>query len=179
MEQFDSTATTVERCASSMKKSGRLAIAAIGVIIGIVLLFIGNRSGQDETNDKNAPTYPVAEATQIEDYRLALEARMEEICSEVVGVGEVSVIVTLEGGYEYVYAYDRKVTSSGENTTYITVGNGANESLVYITERAPTILGIGVVCTGGMDASVRQELMGLLSAAFGVGSHKIYITGHK
>ena len=95
------------------------------------------------------------------------------------GVGAVDIIVTLEGGYEYVYATDKKTTVGGESTSYITVGNGDNESLVYITERAPAIVGIGVVCSGGMDATVRREVTSLLSAAFGVGSNNIYVTGRK
>ena len=85
--------------------------------------------------------------------------------------------MTLEGGYEYVYATDKKVTVGGESTSYITVGSGDDESLVYITERLPAILGIGVVCTGGMDPTVRREVTALLSAAFGVGSNKVYVTG--
>ena len=102
---------------------------------------------------------------------------MAAICSRVAGVGAVEVIVTLESGYEYVYATDKKVTVGGESTSYITVGSGDDESLVYITERLPAILGIGVVCTGGMDSTVRREVTALLSAAFGVGSNKIYVTG--
>ena len=89
------------------------------------------------------------------------------------------MVVTLEGGFSYVYATDKKTTSGGESLTYVTVGNGDRESPVYITEKAPTILGIGVVCTGGMDPTVRREVTALLSAAFGVGSNKIYVTGHR
>ena len=104
---------------------------------------------------------------------------MEAICAQVAGVGTVDVVVTLEGGYEYVYATDVKIVSGSETRTYITVGSGNSETLVYITERAPAITGIGVVCTGGMDAGVRREVTSLLSAAFGVGSNKIYVTGRK
>ncbi len=170
---------TPGRYLASMKKSGKLAIAIGGILLGSLLLFFGNRAGGGGA-DSPADAPPTGgDMRTVEEYREALEARMEQICSEVAGVGEVSVVVTLAGGYEYVYAYDIKNTTGGESTSYITVGSGANESLVYITERAPAITGIGVVCSGGMDAGVRQELTGLLSAAFGVGSHKIYVTGRK
>jgi hypothetical protein len=104
---------------------------------------------------------------------------MEAICADVAGVGEVDVVVTLEGGFSYVYATDKKTNVGGESLTYVTVGSGDRESLVYLSEKAPAILGIGVVCTGGMDPTVRREVTSLLSAAFGVGSNKIYVTGHK
>ena len=164
------------RCVKAMKKSGKLAVALGGVILGVVLLIFGNRAGKEGSPSAEAPPVTV-ETRTAEEYRQDLEARMEAICARVAGVGAVDVIVTLEGGYEYVYAYDTKTTVSGQSTSYITVGSGDGESLVYITERAPAIVGIGVVCSGGMDAGVRREVTGLLSAAFGVGSNKIYVTG--
>lgn len=168
-----------ERCVKAMKKSGKLAIAVGGVLLGALLLFIGNRAGKTDS-DPTPATPPAAEVTRsAEEYRADLEARMEAICAQVAGVGTVDVVVTLEGGYEYVYATDKRVTASGETQSYITVGSGSSESLVYVTERAPAITGIGVVCTGGMDAGVRREVTSLLSAAFGVGSNKIYVTGRK
>lgn len=168
-----------ERCVKAMKKSGKLAIAIMGVALGVILLLFGSRAGKKE--DASPTDRPPSEAVSLttEEYRADLEARMKNICSQVVGVGAVEVIVTLEGGFEYVYAYDVKTTVGGESTSYITIGSGDNESLVYITERAPAIVGIGVVCTGGMDAGVRREVTALLSAAFGVGSNKIYVTGRK
>lgn len=168
-----------ERCVKAMKKSGKLAIALGGIIVGALLLFIGNKAGK--TTSDSTPTAPPisAETHSAEVYRADLEARMEAICAQVAGVGTVDVIVMLEGDYEYIYATDKKITAGGESTSYVTIGSGNGESLVYITERPPAITGIGVVCTGGMDASVRREVTSLLSATFGVGSNKIYVTGRK
>ena len=168
-----------DRCVKAMKKSGKLAIALVCITVGVLLLIFGNRIGKHEnTVTSDAPPGGTVTRTT-EEYRADLEARMEGICAQVAGVGAVDVIVTLEGGFEYVYAYDIKSTVGGESTSYITIGSGDNESLVYITERAPAITGIGVVCSGGMDAAVRREVTSLLSAAFGVGSNKIYVTGRK
>ncbi len=169
---------SAERCVKSMKKSGKLAVALVGILLGAGLLFFGNRVGKDRADPiPDTPSSTVSRS--VEEYRAALETRMETICAQVAGVGEVDVAVTLAGGFEYVYATDKKTTVSGESTSYVTVGSGSGESLVYITEKPPAIVGIGVVCAGGMDATVRQEVTALLSAAFGVGSNKIYVTGHK
>ena len=177
--EFDYQQEAPGRCVKAMKKSGKLAIAVMGIALGVILLLFGNRVGK-ETDDATPDAPPGGTVTRTtEEYRADLEARMESICAQVAGVGAVDVIVTLEGGFEYVYAYDVKTTVGGESTSYITVGSGENESLVYITERAPAVTGIGVVCTGGMDANVRREVTALLSAAFGVGSNKIYVTGRK
>ena len=164
-----------ERCVKSMKKSGRLGIAFLFVAVGVFLLLYGNRGGKDTTTQ--SPTPSEAFTYTVEEYRMELESRMEAICARVAGVGEVEVAVMLDGGFSYVYATDKKTTSSGESSSYVTVGSGDRESLVYLTETAPAIVGVGVVCTGGMDPTVRREVTSLLSAVFGIGSNKIYVTG--
>lgn len=173
------TQDTSDRCLTSMKKSGRLALALGGILLGVLLLLMGNgRLFGKESETAEGGTPPVGTvARTTEEYRRDLESRMRALCAQVSGVGAVDVVVTLEGGYEYVYATDKKTTVGGESTSYITVGSGDSENLVYITERAPAIVGIGVVCTGGMDATVRREVTALLTAAFGVGSHQVYVTG--
>lgn len=166
------------RCLSSMKKSGKLAIGLVGLSLGVLLLLLGRGGGHAASEP--SPTLPEAmTARSAETYRAELEARIEALCARVVGVGEVRAVVTLSGGYEYVYAMDTRGGVGGQTTTYVTIGRGSEESLVYVTEKPPCILGIGVVCTGGMDPLVRQELLGLLSATFGIGSNKIYVTGGK
>ena len=165
-----------DRYVQTMKKSGKLTVAVLAVALGVVLLLLGNRRAEGNSNP-SADSPPAGTVTRTtEEYRADLEARMEAICGQVSGVGSVKVIVTLAGGCEYVYATDKKLTVGGESTSYITVGSGDSESLVYITERAPAIVGIGVVCAGGQDSTVRREVTSLLSAAFGVGSHQIYVT---
>ena len=165
---------SAQRCVRSLRKSGKLAVALLAVALGAALLLWGNRQEKKET-----VTPPAADtaARSPEAYREELESRMESICARVAGAGDVYAVVNLAGGYEYVYATDRKQTANGETAEYIVIGSGSEERVVYLTERVPEILGIGVVCTGGNQREVRNEITALLSAAFGVGSHKIYVTG--
>ncbi|MBQ4111217.1 MAG: hypothetical protein IJD38_00315 [Clostridia bacterium] len=166
-----------ERCVKSMKRSGKLAVALVAAILGVILLVLGSRGGKKA--ETVTPPSPSQATPSVEEYRQGLETRMEALCGCVEGVGTVRVEVMLEGGYEYVYATDKKITSGGETTSFVIVGSGDEERLVYLTERPPAILGIGVVCTGGGDPEVKREITALLSATFGVGSNKIYVTGHK
>jgi stage III sporulation protein AG len=161
-----------------MKKSGKLAVALVGILLGVLLLFFGNRAGQD-TSDPTPNTPPEMSTPSAEAYRAELESRVKTLCSRVAGVGEVEVMITLAGGFEYVYATDTRTAAGGVTTTYVTVGSGSSESLVYIAEKPPAIVGVGVVCVGGADPTVRQEITSLLSAALGIGSNKIYVTGRK
>ena len=165
---------SAQRCVRSLRKSGKLAVALLAVALGAALLLWGNRQEKKET-----VTPPAADtaARSPEAYREELESRMESICARVAGVGKVEVVVSLEGSFSYVYATERKTAAGGETVTYVTVGSGSGEAPIYVSEQAPAIRGIGVVCEGGMDPTVRREVTALLSAAFGVGSNKIYVTG--
>ncbi len=165
------------RTVGAMKKSGKLWIALVGIAVGVILLLLGGRAVDKEDDAISTPTDAEVALADMEAYRQAVEARVCYACTQVSGVGKVTAVVTVESGYEYVYAADSKPTASGDSTQYITLGNGADEQPVYLTRRVPVISGIGIVCDGGNDPTVRQEIIGLLSAAFGVGSHKIYVTG--
>lgn len=167
-----------QRCVKSMKKSGKLAVALAGIILGIILLFFGNRAGKD-TLDPTPNTPHEISTPSAEAYRAELESRAKTLCAQVAGVGDVDVLITLSGGYEYVYATDTRTAAGGVTASYVTVGSGSGESPIFITEKPPAIVGVGVVCTGGGDPAVRQEITALLSAALGIGSNKIYVTEHK
>jgi len=172
------------RTVSAMKKNGKLWIALGGVALGVILLLFGGewKSVFMDDQDKSAASPSEAaggtlQLLSMEEYRVAMERRVCDVCSRVTGAGEVYAVVNLAGGYEYVYATDQKITSGGEAYEYLIIGNGNDERVVYLTERVPEILGIGVVCAGGQETQVKNEITALLSAAFGIGTHKIYVTG--
>jgi stage III sporulation protein AG len=181
VQPYDST--PAPRTVKSLKKVGLPALLC--GIAGVVLILWGSHifpgssaSTADSGNDSTSGGEPgTAYEVSVDTYRQALEDRMAAICAQVSGAGEVRVIVSLQGGFEYVYAYDEKVSTAGTSRVYVTVGSGSSQRLVFLTEKAPAITGIGVVCTGGADPTVRQEITSLLSAAFGIGTNRIYVTG--
>ena len=136
---------------------GKWTLLLLG-ILGLVLLLFGGGvlSAEEETR------------TDSEDYRTALSAEVTALCREVRGVGEVTVLLTLEAGESYSYAEN----SSGG---YITAGGSG----LLLESRPPRVAGVAVVCDGGRDPAVREELSALLSAALGIGTHKIKITAKK
>ncbi len=176
--QLDYRENAPEKCVTSLKKSGKLAVALVCVAVGVALLFLGNRRTEEKA-DLVPPSPTITDTKAAEDYRLALERRIADICAEVSGAGAVSVVVTLDGGFSTVYATDKKVTVGGESTTYVTLGSGDDKTLVPLGERPPAITGVGIVCAGGGDATVRRELTALVSAAFGVPTGKIYVAARK
>lgn len=136
---------------------GKWTLVLLGVL-GLLLLLLGGTptpSGEREA------------ASDSEDYRRTLTAEVTALCREVRGVGEVSVLLTLEAGESSLWA-------ENENG-YVTAGG---EGLL-IESRPPRVAGVAVVCAGGGDAAVREELCELLSAALGIGRHRVRISAKK
>ena len=143
---------TLLKSLQNMKGKWTLLLLLLG---GLCLLLLGGQEVEE------APTF------DSEAYRAALTAEVTALCREVSGVGETSVLLTLEAGERLVYAED------GDG--YVTVGG---EGLL-VERRPPRVLGVAVVCTGGDDPAVRERLTALLSAALGVGTNRVEITAKK
>ena len=137
-------------------------LLGIGFLIGLGLLFYGNFGAKDKAND--AESLPEAQA-----YRETLKEEIGQLCRQVEGVGKVTVLVSLEGGYEYVYARD-------EDGDCVSIGSGSGKTAAIENVLPPRIAGVGIVCDGGENAAVREALTALLSAALNIGANKIYIT---
>ena len=140
-------------------------------LLGICLLLLGGNAARSTEPTKTEELYsPSTDEALL--YQAYLEERVERICRSVSGIGSVTVIVTLSGGYESVYATE--LTEKGEE--YVIVGNGSSAEALLLSRKAPGIVGIGVVCHGSASAAARHELISLLSAGLGVPSNRIYVT---
>lgn len=147
----------------------------LGAVAGILLLMFGSGFGKQEERDEASAASPTA-AEELASYRAQLEEEICSLCESVNGVGAVTVALTLSGGFTNVYA-----TEEGQNggEQYVIVGSGSGASALLLSKSAPEICGIGIVCRGGTNAGVRQELISLLSAAYHVPANRIYVTEAK
>ena len=130
--------------------------------LGLLLLLWGGGGGE-------APKERGEVLSEAEAYRQALTEDVTALCQTVKGVSEVSVLLTLEGGEEALYAMNR--TETGE--TVASLGGDA----LLLGYRMPQIAGVAVVCRGGETARVKAELTALLCAALGISSARIYVSG--
>lgn len=142
---------------------GKYLLIGAGLLVGVLLLVAGNFD--TDSADKAA----VVESFSAEEYCEILERRLAALLSSVEGAGEVRVMVSLEGGYQSVYEKD------GDGVP-VTVGSGSSESAVLVSKELPAIGGVGVVCSGAKSERVKNEIVALISATLGIGTHKIYVT---
>ena len=160
-----------EQTEGKRRTDRRLILLVAAVALGIVFLIVGGLG-----SSKSEATQ--AEAGELPDpavYAAEVEEQIVSLCARVKGAGQVTAVVTLDGGYRAVYATDVQSTSGGYKSSTVLVGSGSSESPLLLGYENPRISGIGVVCAGAEDPQVRQSLLALISAAFDVGTNKIYV----
>ncbi len=151
-------------------RGGRFWILLLMGVIGVGLLLFGGAWEKKGSASTTVETTNTEE--ELREYQAYLEQRVKTICESVNGVSNVTVIVTLSGGFESVYATEW----NGEGEAYVIVGSGANAEALLLSRATPSIEGIGVVCRGGGNDARRRELISLISAGFNLASNRIYVT---
>ena len=131
MLNVKSDGSQLARMASIIRKNKKAVLAALLIICAVLLLLVG---GKDESG---------AEVDE-------LEARLEEMCSSLSGVGSCRVMVTYE----------------------ITPGR-------YGSQDVKSVQSVAVVCKGADKVGVRRELTDMLSSLFGIGANRIHISKMK
>lgn len=162
--------------AEGEKKHGRMTWIFLLGALGAAILLFGGLLGEEAERGGEEMTGEVSIPTDVAAYEQEVVERIENICSRVRGAGATTAVVTLRGGYRTVYAVN---SQSGNNTyknEFVLTGSGSSEQALAIGYEMPEIVGIGIVCRGGQNADVRQEIVSLVSAAFGVSSNKIFVT---
>ena len=155
----------------SLKENGRLRLyLLLGCgVLGILLILFGSSTKSAEKTSTETPySTSTDELVIYQDY---LEKRIKTLCESVSGVRNVTVVVTLSGSFESIYATEWP----DGNEEYVILGSGSSASPIYLSRSAPEIAGIGIVCSGGANDNVRRELISLLSATFHISSNRIYI----
>lgn len=158
--------------------------------LGAVVLLLGGlfTDGKDAETEKISSS--ISGVSAAEEYEQALEVRLEQLLSHVEGVGEVSVMVTLESTERAVYAQTVQKSSdmtqtqqnggserSSYTAEYVLIENdGGDEQALTETTLQPTIKGVAVVCTGAQELYVVSRITELVSTVLGVPSNRICVT---
>ena len=119
--------------------------AALILLIALGSIFSG--SGKTAAGALSA-------AAEIDEQERGLEKRLSEILTEINGVGEVHVMVTLGTSEQKQY---------GRNA----------DMLLSVT--APEVRGGIVVCEGGDRADVREKVVNAVTGVFGINSLRVSV----
>lgn len=105
-----------------------------------------------------------------------LENKLESVITRVKGVDNVDVILTLEKGFEYIYATEEetKTTSNGTSVTSSSIVM-VNGQPVIKEEIYPVVKGIVVIAYGTEDVSVKMNIISIIQTVIEVDNSRINI----
>lgn len=171
------TPTWKEKLTALWQKDGRRLLVAVG-IAGIALLALPELLPRRETATEQATVTVTEEAVE-----QALEQRITALISQVEGVGDCRVMVTLERGAQTVYAADTTTSSAADSgsatESILTVDTDTGPVGLPVTRLQPAVKGVAVVCQGGGDPAVCQRVTDLVATAFHISDRRVCVAKQK
>ncbi len=163
------------------KKNLKLILLIIVGLVAIVLFFGFNSSKSTSTSSSVVTT---SSYTSTMDYCKVIESKLIDVLSKVDGAGSVSVMVTVDGSPELIYANEQDKTSSSNtsgtttSSTYsspiIIDANGSSSALV-MTEVLPAVKGVIVVSSGAGNVAIRLNLLKAVSTLLDISTEQVTV----
>lgn len=155
-----------------LKKDKKLLIIMLLGLSGMLLLLFSG-DGTKEAPAGNG-------ASDISALEKGIEEKLLSLIKTVDGAGRVKVVVTVDSLQEKTVAVNSE-GQYGENESeykneYVIVENSGTSEGLFLKITAPVIRGVGITCEGGGSAAVKQEIIRLVSASFGVPVNRIWVT---
>ena len=149
----------------------------LAVIVGfiIVMCYFFFTSTPNDTKEENS-TENYSTAQEYADY---LENKLCNVLSNMTGVGDVSVIITLDGGFTYEYAVDSETntTTSGSSETSVTVDTTilVNGEPLVVKVNYPSVKGVVIVAEGSEDFAVKMDILDAVQTLLSVDAGSVTI----
>lgn len=162
------------------------------LIIGIILfiladIFINNSNTRNITTDSESKVENIN--YNYSDYSTLLESKLENVLSQLKGVGKVKVMITLEDTTEIIPAFN--TTKNNENTKEIDSQGGTREIVredmtmqmvtneegepIVLKEIKPTIKGVIVIADGAENLEVKEMLYEAVKTVLGIPGNRVEI----
>lgn len=178
------------------------------IIIGVIIIIAGStlfggddKAKKDSTakkvEDKRKENAEEVAVVGVNDEKTDLEKNIEEILSQINGVGKVEVLVTYVSGREIVPYSDvkksdgitdekdstggtRKINQSSYESqiAYEDSGSGVKKPII-LKELLPEVKGVVVVADGANDPLVKECLLNAVKVLLDVPVHKIQVFERK
>lgn len=185
------------------KRDNLIILVLAGVLLFIIALperkedvpedtrLLGLNDLENETaGDCGEDTFLLSGAE--DQYAEVLEKRLAEVLSQVEGVGQVQVMITLKSSGELVLDRETPVMRSSTSETdsqggsrtisQVEMGDSVvyrsqgSESAPYVIKTlSPEIEGVLVVAQGAGDAAIKRTVTAVVQALFGVEAHRVSV----
>lgn len=163
-----------------IKNNKKLALIVIAGFMIIVLIFISELDFNSIDSKKNE----IKEEMSTEEYCAYLEEKVTEIVECIDGAGKAKVMITLSETTEYVYATNDKNTRKNNDTSddsstendYVIIEKDSNDTGLLIKTIEPKVRGVAIVCQGGNNSTVQNQIYSAISAVLNISTSRISIS---
>ena len=184
------------------KKDNLIVLILVGILLVIIALPTkddGETDSEEVQEGAREPTVVHTEDSAVNgivfsenEYARQLERQLRDILSQMEGVGDVKVMITLKSSQELVVEkeqpYLRSSTTENdsqggnrvisqtemeENTVYKT--SGSTSEPYVIKTLPPQIEGVVVVAQGAQTGTVDRTIVEMVQALFNVEAHKVKV----
>ena len=138
-----------------------IVVTAVALIVALLVL-----DSTGKTSDK-VKNYSIT----VTEYRAQEEKRLKNLLEKTEGVGRADVLITVAKSEEIITAKD---VSSQSEKTIVLEWNG-QETLSSVSTVSPVVSGVVVICDGGGNALVKNEIIGLVGRLYGLSAAEIYV----
>lgn len=162
-----------ERFKTDKKMIFMLVVGALGILL-IVISEFDNETKVVENEEEKISFY---------EYEIQVENRLEDIISQIDNVGRVKVMVTLKSTEENRYAFnetdyiktDDGLTDSKSENEYVIIKGEKGDECILLKTDFPEVRGVIVVCDGGDNSSVKNDVTNAVGGLLNINSNNISV----
>lgn len=150
-----------------------IAVGLALIVMGIYFLSLpSNKTNNEQTNIDIIDTNFDNSGEYI-DY---LENKLESVITRVKGIESVDVVITLEKGFEYVYATEEETKTTSNGTTISSSSVVMVDGQPVIKEEIyPIVKGVVIIAKGVENLSVKMNVLSVIQTVIDVDNSKINI----
>lgn len=168
----------IQKIAEKLKNDRKMTVMLILGVIGVILILISEFIAEKPKNTDNEQVQ-----SSFFDYESDIENRLCDIISQINGAGRVNVMVTLKSGEEKKYAYnevfqaknDENSSDSKTENEYVVIDGEKGDECVLLKTEFPEIQGVIVVCDGGDNSVIKNDITNAVSALLNISTNNISV----
>ncbi|MGN1267527.1 MAG: stage III sporulation protein AG [Dorea sp.] len=186
--------TRVFQKVKNLKKDQILILFLVGVLLLVIAVPV-NEKKENDYEESMIQSFSEKEEAYTDEtaYVTRMERELENLLTQMEGVGDAAVMITLQSSTERIVEKDvaedhesiseadsqggtRNTTNSVKEESTIYGTQGTDEQTPYVSkEIMPQVEGVVVIAQGGDDTVVVKNITEVIQALFGIDTHKIRI----
>ena len=159
---------------NKLKKDKKAILMISLAVIGMLMILLSDSGNSDKSNKSDS------EYTSNTNSEQELAFEVEKLIEAIDGAGKCKVMITYKSYDETVYAFDKEENINLQGETdfsgeYVIIDSGDKEEGLRLKVISPEIKGIAVVCQGGGNSVIKEQIITSLSALFDISTNKISV----